>query len=64
MKFSPPAEKNPDKNRLRNLLSIFRHAFLVSVLSLSCLETPRLAAARLPQDEGMNLCTNIFCFLW
>ncbi|KAJ6364366.1 hypothetical protein OIU76_029338 [Salix suchowensis] len=59
MKFSPPAEKNPDKNRLRNLLSIFRYAFLVSVLSLSCLETPRLAAARLPQDEvdALNLIT-------
>ncbi|KAJ6766884.1 LRR RECEPTOR-LIKE SERINE/THREONINE-PROTEIN KINASE RFK1-RELATED [Salix purpurea] len=59
MKFSPPAEKNPDKSRLRNLLSIFRYAFLVSVLSLSCLETPRLAAARLPQDEvdALNLIT-------
>jgi hypothetical protein len=62
MKFSPSVEKNPDKNRLCNLLSIFwvvqmsfslRYAFLVSVLTFICLETPRLAAARLPQDEGM-----------
>jgi hypothetical protein len=61
MKFSPSVEKNPDKNRLCNLLSIFwvvqmsfslRYAFLISVLTFICLETPRLAAARLPQDEG------------
>ena len=74
MKFSPSVEKNPDKNRLCNLLSIFwvvqmsfslRYAFLVSVLTFICLETPRLAAARLPQDEGMVFFfTNSCCFLW
>ncbi|KAG6736167.1 hypothetical protein POTOM_061107 [Populus tomentosa] len=68
MKFSSSVQKNPDKNRLCNLLSIFwvvqmsfslRYAFLISVLTFICLETPRLAAARLPQDEvdALNLIT-------
>ncbi|XP_034890340.1 probable LRR receptor-like serine/threonine-protein kinase RFK1 isoform X1 [Populus alba] len=68
MKFSSSVQKNPDKNRLYNLLSIFwvvqmsfslRYAFLISVLTFICLETPRLAAARLPQDEvdALNLIT-------
>ncbi|KAL9346478.1 hypothetical protein Peur_061331 [Populus x canadensis] len=36
-----------------------RYAFLVSILALSCLETERLAAAELPQDEvdALNLIT-------
>ncbi|KAG6735583.1 hypothetical protein POTOM_061778 [Populus tomentosa] len=68
MKFSSAVQKNPDKNRLCNLLSIFwvvqmsfslRYAFLISALTFICLETPRLAAARLPQDEvdALNLIT-------
>jgi hypothetical protein len=31
-----------------------RYAFLISILALSCLETERLAAAELPQDEGTS----------
>ncbi|KAL9383713.1 hypothetical protein Peur_024036 [Populus x canadensis] len=36
-----------------------RYAFLISILALSCLETERLAAAELPQDEvdALNLIT-------
>jgi hypothetical protein len=31
-----------------------RYAFLISILALSCLETERLAAAELAQDEGTS----------